>query len=1075
MDQCKIGIGYALNKLWRFSMIPCINKESLKLLVGTADERYQFSNDYFRKTHFPQIMHKYYQNQLTAEVTEQELLDELIDVDSSSNRVYLMFGSTGAGKSELLCWLKDRWILEKSERPVIRISRSELNPQIFIKKCYEAAGMKMKIQIDESRWELLVKKPITLINQIVWSTLAECLSTDEEIIPAALLLRPVIEKNITDFTKQIVQGKIKKPLEIINLEQFQELLESTSLNISLDYHLIKQTLIHKFDSFLFEGWDIGSLFKQLTINLKESHIRPLLLIDDLVQSVNIYATEILDQLITLEEGNWDVVIGLTPGSFRESTNGNELLQRIQNLDTIDDRVKKLWLSDESGKTFYNLDREQVVPYINKYLIELKATQGFNCSNNCKHFKNCEKIIITEGVEASNLEQYVSLLPFNTPFIRRVFDGIPIGKGKLRYMILHTKEIVRFFQKKDKSNFKRINLLIAREKYAEHSDLLVKSLAEWYSDENCAEVNLTNSFLENFGIFNGDMKINLHSLDSITTYIEYNDILNEEVKSQSNGINVRDWIEGKNVNLELLEPVRLGVSSLIHDIIKATNITRHFTPRNTSVIQKRGVENLSRYPISFSNKNKGELNIIINPTYSALEVTNIQLLKPSERVGKFRKLANELETAKWVYQSELLNEVWQNQLEASLGVPIYIFALELRKWVNEWLEISAKAWSKSIKSPFNRELEELAEEFYQDWYLLRENMVDSWLIKQRLNNFNFEKWLANIEPMKHLEQYQIGVYAFIPFFLELKVEFDNYQKKLKFEFKQLIETKKIYIEFFEGVKDSVYEYCREILIELLYLVDYKLIDFYKFEKYELVIQENDILEKFQNKEAIRNKIFNLIENAKNLNDQIIVLCKEIEFHSGAFAINNSIIFWIDLDNKMYEWQCIVNYLNKVHQCLSATPRKLVNQIMKVNTPSTYIDIVKRQWSDIILIIQRILFSENVENDLEDILKKWGTSDFYQIYSKLTELENRELETRELVVRIEQDVGLSHHRSKIELLDWIRNDNSLRPALRKQLINLLENGYSSLPSIQWKKLVEELKLKFPSVFEAVQIQLVLGKRS
>lgn len=139
-------------------MIPCIDKESLMLLVGTADERFQHSPEYFRSTHFPQIMHRYYKNQLNAEVTEQELMRELNEIDSSCNRIYFIFGSTGAGKSELLCWLKDQWELSRIDRPVIRISRSELNPQILIKKCYETIGVDLNIKIDESRWELLLKK-----------------------------------------------------------------------------------------------------------------------------------------------------------------------------------------------------------------------------------------------------------------------------------------------------------------------------------------------------------------------------------------------------------------------------------------------------------------------------------------------------------------------------------------------------------------------------------------------------------------------------------------------------------------------------------------------------------------------------------------------------------------------------------------------------------------------------------------------------------------------------------------------------------------------------------------------------
>jgi hypothetical protein len=479
-------------------MIPCIDREALKLLVGTADERFQYSPEYFRKTHFPQIMHRYYKSQLTAEVTEQELLNELREVDVSGNRVYFIFGSTGAGKSELLCWLKDQWETCKVDRPVIRISRSELNPQILIKKCYETIGVGLNIKIDESRWDLLLKKPITLINQMVWSTLAECLESDEEIVPAALLMRPIIEKNITTFTKQIEQGKIKNPLEIIKHEQFQEIMSNTTVSIPIEYALLQQSLVHKLDQFLFEGWEISSLFKQLSKILKEQQVRPLLLIDDLVQSVNIYATEVLDHLITLEEGNWDVVVGLTPGSLQDNARGSEITERIQNLDTFDDRVRKLWLSDETGKSFYNLDRSQVIPYMSTYLKELKASRGYQCSDSCSHFKNCQELIPTTCGKNNELRE-ITLLPLNGPLVKRIYDGIPIGKSKLRYMILNAKEIVRFFHKGNRRYLDRIHPLISREVFAEHSDTLIKSLAEWYSQEGVLEVMISKPLLNHFWV------------------------------------------------------------------------------------------------------------------------------------------------------------------------------------------------------------------------------------------------------------------------------------------------------------------------------------------------------------------------------------------------------------------------------------------------------------------------------------------------------------------------------------------------------------------------------------------------
>ncbi|MEH7255606.1 hypothetical protein V7111_26205, partial [Neobacillus niacini] len=104
-------------------MIPCISTKSIGYLYGTADERYSFSKDFYRKTHFPQILNRYYKNKLFESVTEKDLLQELEENHTFGNRVYVIFGSTGSGKSELLCWIRDQWDLTNNPRPIVRISR----------------------------------------------------------------------------------------------------------------------------------------------------------------------------------------------------------------------------------------------------------------------------------------------------------------------------------------------------------------------------------------------------------------------------------------------------------------------------------------------------------------------------------------------------------------------------------------------------------------------------------------------------------------------------------------------------------------------------------------------------------------------------------------------------------------------------------------------------------------------------------------------------------------------------------------------------------------------------------------
>lgn len=1059
-------------------MIPCIDKESLMLLVGTADERFQHSPEYFRKTHFPQVMHRYYKNQLTAEVTEQELLSELKDVDTSSNRVYFIFGSTGAGKSELLCWIKDHWEIDKIKRPVIRISRSELNPQVLIKKCYETTGQSLNIQIDENRWDLLLKKPITLINQMVWSTLAECLHSDEEIVPAALLIRPIIEKNITAFTKQIQKGKIKKSLEIITFEQFQELMASTTVSIPIEYSLLQQSLVHKLDQFLFEGWEIGSLFKNLSKILKEQQIRPLLLIDDLVQSVNIYATEVLDQIVTLEEGNWDVVIGLTPGSLQDNARGSELIDRIQNLDTIDDRVKKLWLSDETGKAFYNLNRSQVIPYMSTYLKELKASRGYQCSESCKHYKECRELIPNTN-EIDNEQKEITLLPLNEPFVKRIYDGIPVGKSKLRYMILNAKEIIRFFHKGNKQQMNRIHPLISREIFAEHSDTFIKSLAEWYSREGAIETIISNQFLSHFGYSSDETTVKVLPLETRTSFEDISMTQQEETRNDEHPLSIRDWIEGKVVNTQLLEPVRLGVSCLVNDVVKATNMSRKFTPRAGAIIQRKEVENRSRYPITLTDERSISLNIGVRRGYCALQISNFQTLRPSEKAKKFQQIANELDVSRWVYQADELHEEWKRQLEEALGMPLSNFAFHFKRWAFRWGQVSDKDWAGTMKSPFTKQLLDLSEQMFQDWYLLRDNIVDYNSIQYLQNSeIDFESWLMDLKIPRISEQYQMNNLSFYVLLSKLQEDFRIYRKQVIETFDIEVEMKMKYSPYFD-TKDCIESKRCKSLLESLYRnrIDHQniLLDIDYLEELNTLSERKGFKREYDELSSERVQVVKEYDRFIMLRKRVITLCKEITSEELFYKTNEFDPGWASLESQGNKWTAMSQALDLIHHALLMTPRNIVKQLLNSDVDSPAVKKIQLLWGQIYGDLKQALQGVELYSDIKYYIANWEITDFYQANAQCLEHVKRNNNLKELLDSINKDYGISNTTSLEELVECIRNDGKMRPAIKRQLLNLLEKGYSNLPPSQWRKLIEEFSGQFPTLFESVRLQLVVKGKS
>ncbi|MOA41592.1 hypothetical protein D3C78_1635680 [compost metagenome] len=100
------------------------------------------------------------------------------------------------------------------------------------------------------------------------------------------------------------------------------------------------------------------------------------------------------------------------------------------------------------------------------------------------------------------------------------------------------------------------------------------------------------------------------------------------------------------------------------------------------------------------------------------------------------------------------------------------------------------------------------------------------------------------------------------------------------------------------------------------------------------------------------------------------------------------------------------------------------------------------------------------------------DFYE----LKELVERKLQHEQIQINLlevirndleYEDVGNIYH-----LLERINHNSQIRPSIKRHIRLLIENGYSTLPPVQGKRLLEEIKEKFPNLFDVVEIRLVVG---
>src|SRR5689334_16982718 len=98
--------------------LPCLASDGTKIFAPTADQRLLVGDPtQFLRTHFPIQLRSRQAGTLTT-VTEQDLLDQLLTPGSSvvGNRVMVLYGAAGSGKSELLRWLQTQITIQDATR-----------------------------------------------------------------------------------------------------------------------------------------------------------------------------------------------------------------------------------------------------------------------------------------------------------------------------------------------------------------------------------------------------------------------------------------------------------------------------------------------------------------------------------------------------------------------------------------------------------------------------------------------------------------------------------------------------------------------------------------------------------------------------------------------------------------------------------------------------------------------------------------------------------------------------------------------------------------------------------------------
>jgi hypothetical protein len=477
-----------------------------------------------------------------------------------------------------------------------------------------------------------------------------------------------------------------------------------------------------------------------------------LLIDDLVQSLSLYATDLLDYFLTLESGNWDVVVGLTPAAFEDSKRGRLLLQRISHLDTIDDRVEKLWLSDEAGQDSYVLSEQNCHLFAAPYLAEFRRLSG-----------------VTDA----------SLLyPFNREVLVRVYRGLPPGKGKARYFLRHLRSILEQVTHGEPL-LEAVARFARAESMARCGDRDLAAICELFGpivgDASVRTVTLPGMLLESFGLSNQDISVPIEPLLVSTAWPEHTSALQNPDDEEKR--TVRDWLLGRPVNRQLLKGVRRGVARLLRMTQTPELLHRAHVAKPHGVLRWQKTYLETRPPICLEGIDEGEDGI---PLRRSIGATAFDLHRYAAATGHeikslIAELASGVPTVSLMFDASEYQARVIGLLVEQVGMSVEELALCLFGWLlivdgtppERPPGFSDAFWSQAgelhetrggASGSLDRTLCEDIRSLFEDFFKLRENVYDGPMISVVLADrmpVGLLERILQIEPRRVDDEYRLG--------------------------------------------------------------------------------------------------------------------------------------------------------------------------------------------------------------------------------------------------------------------------------------------------------------------------------
>ncbi len=382
-------------------------------------EAHQKSREQFLKTHIDidKIRADYlFPHEGTDEfVTQEEFRDAILKSEiRDDNRIFILRGETGSGKSQLCQWLEYQIGADQTEGDETHVALHVSRSKTGIGDILDIISGPIDSDVSVNNVSGLNPEKVAeamVSNLRAYGTKMERFTEDEiEKLTAdrtkSTDLRTILEKNIEAYQDSAASEGEKRISDLITKKDYRDLSVAafgTTLGVDSLFPAL-QSYVHENLSWNLGVEDFQGKLEELSEEYTERGLRPVLICEDLT-TFTVLKEQLLDHIFQLDSGHYDVVLGWTSGW--EKDNLSRALGTSQGISTyMEDRAEG-YLSTTDGKgRAYFLDDDITIELARKYMTTIVEESDTNDS-------------LSEPV----LEAFDQLYPFNETFIDEAYNHL----------------------------------------------------------------------------------------------------------------------------------------------------------------------------------------------------------------------------------------------------------------------------------------------------------------------------------------------------------------------------------------------------------------------------------------------------------------------------------------------------------------------------------------------------------------------------------------------------------------------------------------------------------------------------